>query len=247
MFMKEFFKKLKFKDYLLIILALLALLFYFQYKHYYKESLTPVIVHDNDSLYEYKNKLNEVYKEKDIYVQNLKDVKNQNTLLAAEVKKLKDNPIVVTQTKIKVKVDTVKAVSDTVYLSDNFAQDSTYNLKWHIDEPNNYYKVDGFTFVKSDFSTFMTQLNNLELNTNITLNIIEQKKQLKFIARSDNPYVNITNMDGIVFDPSKSKTLKQYFKQDKIVFGPTLGVGLDKNFKFTPFLGVAVMYRLFGF
>ena len=68
MFMKEFFKKLKFKDYLLIILALLALLFYFQYKHYYKESLTPVIVHDNDSLYEYKNKLNEVYKEKDIYV-----------------------------------------------------------------------------------------------------------------------------------------------------------------------------------
>jgi hypothetical protein len=64
----DFLKKLSFKDGLFIILIFLTGLYYFQYKHYYKKSLTPIIIYNTDSLTIYKNKLKEIYKDKEIYI-----------------------------------------------------------------------------------------------------------------------------------------------------------------------------------
>ena len=47
------------------------------------------------------------------------------------------------------------------------------------------------------------------------MDIIDDKKnnRFKLIARTDNPYINIINMDGVVFDPTKSSVLKKYYKR----------------------------------
>jgi hypothetical protein len=66
-------------------------------------------------------------------------LKEQNTLLANEVNKLKDNPVVVTKTELKVKLDTVFAKSDTIIME---PKDSLYKLKWSKDD-NKYYCIEG--------------------------------------------------------------------------------------------------------
>jgi hypothetical protein len=61
-------KKIPFQTWIIILLALLSSFFYFRYKHYYNKSLTPVIVYKTDSLEIYKNKIKELYKEREIYI-----------------------------------------------------------------------------------------------------------------------------------------------------------------------------------
>jgi hypothetical protein len=72
--------------------------------------------------------------------------------LAQEVKNLKEHPLVVTKTKLDIKIDTIYTESDTIYISEH--NDSIYKLKWHIQEPNNYYAIYGQTHVYNDFSNF---------------------------------------------------------------------------------------------
>ena len=239
--------KLSFKDYIILILLLLSMIFYFNYKHYYKKSLNPVIVYNTDSLTIYKNKLQEIYKEKEIYIQNLKDLKDQNNLLSVEVNKLKDNPLVVTNTKLQVKIDTVKAKSDTIIKYIDNDKDTLYNLSWHVQEPKNYFNINGLTNVKSDFSMFTTQINQLTLNTNLTLDIIEKNKKISIIGKTDNPYINIINMDGVVLDPNNSKLLKKYMKKNKWNIGPTIGVGITSDMKVKPYMGLGVSYGIIRF
>ena len=236
-------KKLSFKDIVLLVLILFAGFYYIEYKHYYNKSLTPIVIYDTDSLFIYKNKIKEVYKEKEIYVQTIKDLKNKNTLLANEVNKLKDNPVVVTQTELKVKLDTVYAKSDTIIIEPN---DSLYKLKWSK-EDNQYYCIKGQTDVKSDFSKFETQITNLELSTNLTLDIIEKNNTLQIIGKTDNPYVNIMSMDGVVLDPSKNPLLKKYYKQKKWSIGPSIGVGITKDKNISPYIGIGLQYGIIRF
>ena len=240
---KSIISKLSFKDFILLALVLLAGFYYMEYKHYYNKSLTPIVIYDTDSLFIYKNKLKEVYKEKEIYVQNIKDLKGQNTLLSNEINKLKDNPVVVTKTELKVKLDTVLAKSDTIIIQ---PKDSLYKLKWSKYD-NQYYCIEGQTNVKSDFSRFETLVTNLELTTNLTLDVIEKNKTLQIIGKTDNPYVNIMNMDGVVLDPSKNPLLKKYYKQKKWSIGPQIGIGVTKDKSIQPYLGIGLQYGIIHF
>ena len=63
--------KLSLKDWVIIILLILCGCFYFSYRHYYHESLTPVVVYNTDSLEIYKDKLKNEYVAKEIYVQDV--------------------------------------------------------------------------------------------------------------------------------------------------------------------------------
>lgn len=235
-------KKLTFKDWLIILLTITTLFFYFGYSHYYNKSKTPTVIYNTDSLTEYKNKLKELYVSKDIYVQNISDLKKQNNELSEEVKNLKDNPIVVTKTQLKIQIDTLIAKSDTI-----IKQDSIYKLNWSLTEPNNYYSLNGFTKVKNDFSTFTTQINNISLQTKLTLDMVEKDNQIKIIGKTDNPYVTISNMDGVVFDPTKSTVFKKYYKQKKWSVGPMIGYGLTSDLQFKPFIGIGISYGIIQF
>ena len=85
------------------------------------------------------------------------------------------------------------------------------------------------------------------MNTKLTLDIIEDKSGIRLIGRTDNPYISISNMDGVMFDPSKSKYLKKYYKQKKWSIGPTIGYGLSKDLKLTPYIGIGISYGIIQF
>ena len=237
------YKKLTFKDYVIILFVMISCVCYMKYRHYESKSIKPtLVIYNSDSLEIYKNKLKNLYVSKKIYVQNIKDLQNQNCELAQELKSLKDNPLVITQTKMHTKIDTVYAQSDTIIHGD-----SIYNLKWHIDEPKGYYAVIGGTDVRKDFSSFSAHIDQFTMNTNLTLDIIEDKSGIRLIGRTDNPYISISNMDGVMFDPSKSKYLKKYYKQKKWSIGPTIGYGLSKDLKLTPYIGIGISYGIIQF
>lgn len=239
----QLFHKLTFRDYVIILLCMIALGLYIKSNYYEDKSIqTPLVIYDSDSLDIYKNRVKDLYVAKQIYVQNVKDLQKQNCALANEVKNLKDNPLVVTKTETKVRIEKVYAKSDTIINGD-----SIYNLQWHIDEPKGYYTVNGITDVRKDFSSFTTRLDSFKLDATLTLDMIEDKSGIRLIGKTDNPYISISNMDGVIFDPTKSKYLKKYYKQKKWSIGPTIGYGLSKDLKLTPYVGIGISYGIIQF
>ena len=67
----DFAKKLTFKDWIILILLLLAIGFGISSKYYYNKSLYPTVIYNSDSLEVYKNKINDEYVTKDIYIQTV--------------------------------------------------------------------------------------------------------------------------------------------------------------------------------
>ena len=64
----DFAKKLTFKDWIILILLLLAIGFGISARHYYNNSLYPTVIYNSDSLEVYKNKLYFEYVAKDLYI-----------------------------------------------------------------------------------------------------------------------------------------------------------------------------------
>lgn len=251
-FFKNLFKKMTFKDWIIVLLCVLCLVFFLFNRHYKNELLTQKVVY-NDSITTYKNKLGEEYKAKTVYVQTIKDLKTNNAELYKEVQSLKDNPLVVVKETMKVKMDTVVMESDTIIVErktvvDDEGKETTegvHELYWH--KSNDYYKIEGNTVVKNDFSSFTTSLTNMEMPVELYTDIIEKDKNIQIITKTNNPYVSIINTEGVVLDPSKSKVLKQYFKQKRWGIGPHVGVGLTSDLKIRPYIGIGIQYNVFSF
>ena len=204
--------RLSFKDWLIIVMAFMMLGMFLMCKHYMRQANERIIV-ANDSLTVYKNKLDSEYVAKNIYIQTTKQLKKTNQELYDEIKNLKDNPVVVTKIVTKTVIKEVTAQSDSTVEHKDSTNVVWKNLYWSAKEKNGYYTLNGHTDVRSDFSTFQTTVSSLTMPAKITFDIIEDKKeeQLRFIGRSDNPYIQITNVEGAVIDPKKSKVLKSYF------------------------------------
>ena len=101
--MIERIKKMTFKDWLILILSVLLLLVFLEARMYRIRSEQQTVILQ-DSLTTYKNKAKEEYAAKNIYIQSAKELKKQNNELADEMKKLKDNPVVITKTKVVTKI-----------------------------------------------------------------------------------------------------------------------------------------------
>lgn len=239
----NYIKKLSFKDWFIIILCCLCIFSFLQYK-YYKTKYNNSVIEYDDSLYVYKNKLGESYKMKNTYIYNIDQLKSLNKELYDEVKSLKDNPILVTKTYTNFYVDTVFAKSDTIVIN---KEDSIYDLQWSCIQDTAYYSLSGSTKVKSDFSEFQTIVKNLQVKNDITLDLIDNGKNLQVIAKSNNPYVNIDNINSIMLDPTKSKVLSKYYKQKKWAVGPYIGVGINTKFQICPTIGVGLTYGIIHF
>ena len=183
-FIINFFKKFSFKDWLLFISIIGMIVLYMLYNHaqdqllYNRNSYT-------DTLTVYKNKLGEAYTAKNTYVQTVKDLKKTNAELYEEVKNLKDHPVVIVKTKIEFKKDTIYTQKDSinpVYHNDSLY----YNLCWSANQEKQYYSFNGITKVKYDFSDFSTLIKDMKVNTGITLDLIDDGKQLRVITKSEN-------------------------------------------------------------
>lgn len=232
------------KFYIIIILVLIIGILIFQNNKYASDlNYSNVIL--TDSISYYKNKLDESYIQKESYIVQYEDLQRIHNDLAEEYRKLKDNPIVIT------KVETQYEIKEVYIESDRHEIDSLQNIITNFYNYNDNYMRLNATH-KLDLKTNIgdLQLNNITFDANIYTNIIERDKRLYLISRSDNPYLNITNVHGGFIDLESSKVLNNFYKREnrwslsfstglyaiygignkKIDFGPGFGFSLNYNF-----------------
>ena len=109
----EIISKFTFKDWIIVILSFLLLGMYISARHYQHAANNQTFIY-KDSLYVYKNMLDSEYVAKNLYIQEIEDLKNQNEELYAEIKNLKDNPLVVTKIVTKYEIKKVPVKSDSI-------------------------------------------------------------------------------------------------------------------------------------
>ena len=239
-FIRKVLSSMGFKDFLIVALAILCVRYVLLSKHYEQQSIYVTVAY-NDSIESYKNKLKQEYQAKNIYAQTVEQLKKSNKELYEEIKNLKDNPIIVTKTKIEFKTDTVYANSDSIQ---EHPGDTVRTLYWSYRNDGGYFSFNGMTDVHTDFSEFRTVVTNMQVPAMLTLDVIEQGAQFRVIGRSDNPYVKITDMNGVVVDPAKSKNLRKYFKQKRWTLNANVGYGVNTLGQFAPQLNVGIGYTI---
>lgn len=197
----------------------------------------------NDTVTQYLNKNKELYTANLLYITTEKDLRRQNEELYNEVKSLKDNPLVVTKIKTVYKHDTVTVESPIIIDTANGDFESNFNYSDNWTDIAGNFKGNIFT------NSGVFNLNKLNFNCEITSDIIEKNGQLYFISKSDNPYMYISNTDGVMLTPEKSKALKQRFNRP---WGIMAGIGFtatvyDNNVKIIPGLNITIGYKLLSF
>ena len=240
---KSFLKKLSFRDIIIILLAVLCVISFLKMRHYKNiaEEQSREFV---DTLSVYKNKLGEEYTARQIHIQTIKEMKKRNDSISAEIKKLQDNPIVVTKVKTIVEIREVPMNSDSIQHEE---KDSTYTLVWSSDQKP-YFTMKGRTDVKNDFSDFKTTLSYMSMEAMLTVDLVEHGKNgIKVLAKTDNPFIRIGDVQGAFIDPAKSKVIKSYFPKKRWGIGPQLGVGIGNELKCGVWLGLGIQYSLIQF
>lgn len=216
--------KLDAKDWIIIALGIIILLLGIGcgiYYHKYQKAEGQVVIW-NDSTYFYKNKYNEEYAAKNTYILKAEQLQAYNNELYKEYKSLKDNPIVITKTKVVTKLDTV--YTDT--------HDVTHDgdmIAWTWDaKDSTYYKMSGQSIAYlNNIDSTETIIDNLEMNANLTLDVIDNGEQLSVIAKTDNPYMQLGDMQSVIIDPMNSPTFKNYYKPKRWGLSLYLGGGLN--------------------
>lgn len=248
--MGESQKKIDTKDWIIIILGIIILLLgagvaIFSYKYHKAEGQ---IVIWNDSTYYYKNKYGEEYNAKNAYILKSEQLQQYNDELYKEYKSLKDNPVVITKTKIITKIDTLQTLPYDIQFND-----SMIAWKWKANDKD-YYKLNGNSKVDlTNENSPQTTIDNLEIDAKLSLNVIDNGQQLAVIAKTDNPYMKLDSMQSVIIDPLESPTIKNCFKPKRWGLSVYLGLGvncgydpINKNvgLNIGPSAGVAVTYDL---
>ena len=224
----------------LLIGGLIAYCNYRVYKYKYDNA----IIEHNDSTTVYKNKIGELYAERETYITDIRNLKKSNSELYAEVQHLKDNPIIITKYK------TVTVIKDTTITNNVIVlKDSTFRADFAM--KNQWYDVSGFSTINTADLSGSTTFNSLAFYNNFTLDLIEGKKtdKLSFIVKSDNPYCQINSLDGVVLSPEKVKSIKQRYDEKWVVvagIGPSFTI-VDNKFTILPAVQITVGYKLLGF
>ena len=197
----------------------------------------------SDTVTQYVNKNNELYKANLMYVTDVKDLKKQNEELYAEVKSLRDNPLVVTKINTVYQIDTIAIEAPVTFdtANGNFESKFEYEDEWN----SIFGRLNGNVFNNTGVFT----LDRLNFNCDITSDIIEKDGNFYFISKSNNPYLTITNTDGYMLSPEKSKALRKRFNRP---WGVMLGVGgtltlYDNNVKFLPGINLTIGYKILSF
>ena len=242
-FLEKLYSLLKdVRTWIIIILGIISVCLYFNYKSL-KSDYDNIIISNSDTLVTYKNKIGELYAEKKSYITDINNLKSVNNELYNEVKNLKDNPLVVTKTVFKTQIDSVYAVTDSIkFTGDSIIKSNfSYNDEWT--------HLAGYTEIDLSKTLSSTFFNTISFSSDLTLDFIEQKKNLCIIAKSSNPYLQINNLEGYIISPEQSKLLKKRFHKP---WGVMVGVGpsttiVDNKIKVYPSLQLTVGYKFISF
>ena len=197
-----------------------------------------------DSLYHYKNKLDQSYLAQDLIQIDLDSLRRMNNELGEEIRNLKENPFIIT------KVETIFQDADIEAITDSIRKDlekSTVAYDWHI-EKSPWYLLEGtssFCFANDSASTFIKQV---KMNSGIWLDVIENGPKFTIIARTENPYLDVTSIQSAMIDVNQSSVIKKATKK-KWSVGPYVGVGLGTlfdNMKFGFQVGIGIQYSIWS-
>lgn len=242
----KWFKSLSIREWILVGLFLAVSIACIQI---YVSDRTKIITVSEQSSY-YQNKSNEEYKAKTILLQEIKDLKKSNDSLYSEYLKIKnDKPLIITKTVTQFKIDTLKILTTIEKKNQGL-----YDLKWSYSEKfdsNNYLSLKGMTSVDTNFVNANTTLENLEIGSDIILDLIEgnSSNSVRIVTRSNNPRISFTNIEGAILDPTKNSLIKNCFPTKHWGLGVSLGAGIgydlnSKKISVGPQLSVGITYNI---
>lgn len=223
----EFIKSIK--THLIYISIILVLLFIscislrscHENKQTYNNNITALV----DSVSYYKDKNGELIASKALLEGDMSLLKKVNSSLTDELNsmKVKDPEQVV-----KIITEYVNTPSDTVWIVDS----TNANITKQFDFTDDYRSLVGDVYLKND--TLGLNINTDEVYANYTLAIKDNKAYVKI----DNPYIKISNIQGITLPAPKTK---------HFYFGPSINFGYDPIQNKPSFnIGVSVGYMLFS-
>lgn len=152
-----------------------------------------------------------------------------NKDLKEELDKQKGKVIVIHDVSTETKVDT-HYVNNYISSYGN----NKYSLDWKYDtifSKNNYRKFSGNSFfvidtINNKVISGKTRINEDEFGFSFVTGIREKDKSLEIFVTPKYPGMVITDIEGAIIDPQKSKVLKKMFPDKKFSAGPYIGVGL---------------------
>lgn len=196
-----------------------------------------------DTVSDYKNKVGDLYKARETYLTTIKDLKQLNEDLHAEVKNLKEHPIVVTKVEYETKVETIYIKDSLEVIDDEKSYKSIFNYS------DRWTNIDGFTMFDFVNRNSYTLFNNITFTGNFYYDIIEKDKKLYTLVRSDNPYIQINNIESVILSPENSKIIKNHFRRPWGIMG---GLGasvvlVNGTVKVYPAVQITIGYKFIDF
>jgi hypothetical protein len=212
-------------------------------------TLTQNVFTYKDSLRTYKDKTGKLVYEKGALISENEDLGKLNADLANEVKNLKDHPVVVIKTVVKIVHDTtyieIKSTSPGKWDGNTFIK----NFEWDL---NNKYSSENYRLIEGNFdvyvdSTFKLSTSKMkivkdEFSVGLSTGLTENKDGLlEIFVKSDYPGFKVSKLDGALIDPKKSDVLKKYFAPKRWGLGIYGGYGINLNpVTFIPATGIQI-------
>jgi len=152
-----------------------------------------------DSVHIYKLKNGELMYEKKGFIAEKKELEEYIGVKEKEVKeiekKLKSALATIAKLRAEVNIDTIH-MTDSVYVTPDsvYHSEFNYNDKW--------LSMNGITHIKIDPFNTHTIINNINMELGLT---VGTTKDNKWLITTDNPYVQITSINGANLEKAKPK------------------------------------------
>jgi hypothetical protein len=202
-----------------------------------------------DSVRTIKNKWGEEITVKNVLVANAKELKELNTELSKELKKISGDVVYLQRMVGKIKNDTIR-ITNTV----TEYPDGTKQLAWDYD--TTYTQFDGRSL--AGYSRFVidtvtgkiidrgTVITKDEIRIKLTTGLTELDDSYQIFVKTDYPGLKFDQLDGSIVDKKKFAGSSN---ESSWVFGPYIGAGVGydpHNRVFGPSInvGVGVMFNI---
>lgn len=236
--MKEFLKK-HWKTIVIVILLLIIAGFVWSLVKSHKEADTWEHNYHalQDSVHYYETKNGELLAYKDALILDKKELQEYLNMSRQEIKELEKALqgalAMAGQIHTVIRYDTIR-MTDSIYLVND-----TIFSKFKYEDL--YTQIGGHTVITDSMTKSETTLDYIDIYTKLKIGMTDN---YKFYATSDNPHLNITNIESAVID-------EDMFRQDRKKWGLSVYAGfganygiVDKKIDVGPSFGVALTYDL---
>lgn len=194
-------------------------------KELYNNNITALV----DSISYYKAKNGELVASKPLLKGDISLLKKTNPELSNELNSMKvKNP----EQVVKIVTEYIKTPSDTVWVIDSTKDSTNVNITKQFDFTDDYRSLAGNVYLEND--VLGLNINKDEVYANYTLTIKDNKAYIT----SNNPYIKISDIQGITIPTPKTK---------HFYLGPSINFGYDPLQNKPSFnVGVSIGYGLFS-